>query len=363
MIISPLSILSPLGDSSSRAWTPQKDAETKAKFLEGWEITGSGNLVGLILGNTLTVGGSAGSYTFQVPQTSPYLNADADYIWVRSDGMTWRMTTEVELESYDFTKTFVKYLNVYPYTISEIWILKAGQTLTADELNHMRDYCQLSYWWDNTLSLYGVRKQNRGIGQSVWIPDVIPALYDTFTDTNGVRLGAHTMVKGSGWTEVNGIWVITGNKLTETAVDNVTSMYAVADANKANMDISVDMDLPSAGGLFACGVVFRYQDFSHCWAVIVENDNAITPAPYIKLYLNVSTNVKGQVNITQEASVTRTLRVTVVGNVINVYWNGQLKIGPITDATYNTLTKAGIEKYRSNTASYIDLPFDNFKVL
>ena len=156
------------GLSLSSNWTPRKTA----KFLEGWKITGAGNLVGLVNGGILTVGGTAGSYTFQVPQTTPYLNADADNIWVKTDNTTWRTATEAEMVSYDFTKTFVKYDNINPYSIREIWILVSGQALTADELNKMRDYAQLSIWWDNTLSFHGDTKGNRSQAQSVWTPEL-----------------------------------------------------------------------------------------------------------------------------------------------------------------------------------------------
>jgi hypothetical protein len=155
--------------SGSRNWTPLR---ISSKFLEGWSITGAGNLVGQILGNILTVGGSAGSYTFQVPQTTPYLNADDEYIWVNPDGVTWRTATENELITSDFSKTFVKYDNTTPYAIREIWILKSGQTLTTAEENHMRDYCQLSYWWSDVLSNYGAWKGNRTVGKAVWGPDI-----------------------------------------------------------------------------------------------------------------------------------------------------------------------------------------------
>jgi hypothetical protein len=150
--------------SSGSSWTPQKTN----KFLEGWIILGAGSLVGLINSNILTVGGTAGNYTFQVPNTSPYINADTDYIWFRKTAGTRRTATESELVSYDFSKTFVKYLNVSPYSIQEVWILASGQTLTTDEENKMRDYCQLSIWWSNVSSLYGATKGNRVAERAVW---------------------------------------------------------------------------------------------------------------------------------------------------------------------------------------------------
>jgi hypothetical protein len=173
-IIKPV-IGSMTSNSSSRAWNPRS---LPSKFLEGWKITGAGNLVGLILGNTLVVGGSAGSYTFQVPNTTPYQNADADYIWFKTD-VSQRTATEAEMVGYDLAKTFVKYDNTTPYAIKEIWILKAGQTLTTAEENHMRDYCQLSIWWSNVSSDHGMTKGNRSGRQSFWPSSDLPTVTTT----------------------------------------------------------------------------------------------------------------------------------------------------------------------------------------
>ena len=187
--------------SGSRNWTPLR---ISSKFLEGWSITGAGNLVGQILGNILTVGGSAGSYTFQVPQTTPYLNADDEYIWVNPDGVTWRTATENELITSDFSKTFVKYDNTTPYAIREIWILKSGQTLTTAEENHMRDYCQLSYWWSDVLSNYGAWKGNRTVGKAVWGPDIplIPTGLTLSLISGGVKVDWTDNTGGTAQTEI-----------------------------------------------------------------------------------------------------------------------------------------------------------------
>jgi hypothetical protein len=148
---------------TNNIWTPLL---ISSKFQLGGKISrlSSGEVPNEIVGSTdyLTIDGSIGSYTFQVPQTSAYQNADDDGVWYSSG---WRTATEAELKGYDFTKTFVKYLNTSPYTFQEVWIVKAGQTLTEDEINRMRIYCHLSVWWDDTLSAYGGIKGNKPIAK------------------------------------------------------------------------------------------------------------------------------------------------------------------------------------------------------
>lgn len=158
-----ISIGNRIGSGVSR-WSPQNVC------YERWKITGAGNLVGLVRGDILIVGGTPGSYTFQVPNTAPYQTYDIDYIWFKTD-LTWRTATEAEMVGYDFARTIVKYLNIAPYTISEIIILSSA--LTTDEMNHLRDYADLSIWWSNTLSFHGSTKQNRLSEQSVWTPELV----------------------------------------------------------------------------------------------------------------------------------------------------------------------------------------------
>ena len=96
----------------------------------------------------LTVGGSAGSYTFQCPNTAPYISADTDYIWFKTDA-SQRTTTEAELIGYDFTRTIVKYEDVSDYSIQAIMILSSNVDTAK-----MRNDFHLSIWWSNVLSLY-----------------------------------------------------------------------------------------------------------------------------------------------------------------------------------------------------------------
>lgn len=110
----------------------------------------------------LTVTGGVGTYTFECPVTPAYIAADIDRIWFDGAGAQ-RTATVLELVSYDFTRTIVKYQDTSPFVIEAIMILSIDYDTPA-----MRDDFNLSVWWDNTLSRYGYLKGNRSVGKSYW---------------------------------------------------------------------------------------------------------------------------------------------------------------------------------------------------
>jgi len=106
----------------------------------------------------LTVGGTAGSYTFQCPNTTPYIAADTDGVWFNSDE-TPRTATEAELIGYDLQRTPVKYLDDVPNSIKAIMILRSA--VTGSKRDRMfRDF-HLPIMWDNSWNDYGHEKYNR----------------------------------------------------------------------------------------------------------------------------------------------------------------------------------------------------------
>jgi hypothetical protein len=218
------------GTSRSQSWSPQYWV-AQSECYELWHITGSGDLIGLKRGDILTVGGSAGSYTFQVPNTAPYQTYDTDKIWFKSD-LVQRTVTEAEIVGFDFAGTIVKYLSATPYTPDYIMILSSAFA-SANE-NKMRDEFLLSIWWSNVLSSYGVVKDNRGIGQSVFLPESAPpsdlaltvlsssSIKADFTDNSG-GLATHSIERSttneSGYAEahVDAAGVVTWTDTTNSA--------------------------------------------------------------------------------------------------------------------------------------------------
>ena len=158
------------GNSLSRYWTPQK-ISSKVLFWGKISDIAGGQMPNKITGSTdfFTVAGSP--YTFQCPNTAAYIAADTDYIWFKTDA-SQRTTTTAELIGYDLQRTPVKYLDVAPNTLEEIVILKAGEVLTATELNNLHAYMHLSMFWGGVENDYGYLKDNR-TGQQLWTPEAV----------------------------------------------------------------------------------------------------------------------------------------------------------------------------------------------
>jgi hypothetical protein len=181
------------------AFTPQYLAD-KLLFWGTVADIAAGEMANKITGATdaLTVGGSAGTFTFQCPDTAPYIAADTDYIWFKTDE-TLRTTTEAELVGYDFPRTLVKYDNTTPYAIREIIVLLAGETLTTAEENLLRDYMELSIWWSDVSSDHGVTKGNRSAEQSVWTVEIpLTIIGDGHTVAWYLSQDTTTITKGAG---------------------------------------------------------------------------------------------------------------------------------------------------------------------
>jgi hypothetical protein len=187
-------------NSASSVLSPQYWIQ-QSEVYELWKVTGAGNLVGLKRGDILTVGGTSGSYTFQVPNTAPYTIYDTDHIWFKPD-TTQRITTEAELIRYDLPKTIVKYLDVSPYTIDYIMVLNTAVTGTKkDKMFH--DF-HLSIFWDDSINTNGYVKMNRGPEQSPWLGDLpnIPTGLTLSLISGGVKVDWTDNTGGVAQTEI-----------------------------------------------------------------------------------------------------------------------------------------------------------------
>ncbi len=177
-----------LGTRSLRSWRQRSEA----LFFAETKNIADGKLYNQKNGATdyLTVGGVAGSYTFQAPNTAPYIAADTDYIWFKQILHTQRTTTTAELIGYDFTRTIIKYADADPYTIEAIMILSEDY-----DTQKMRNDFHLSIWWDNTLSEYGNVKGNRGVGKNTWTAEsVFSAAYEAVYNAFAVKPSAEDAV-------------------------------------------------------------------------------------------------------------------------------------------------------------------------
>ena len=144
----------------------------KLLFYGNYSEIAAGKMPNKIAGSSdwLTVSGSARSETYQCPNTAPYIAADTDYIWFKTD-TTQRIVTTAELVTYDLQRTPVKYDDATPYQIRSVAILKAGETLTESELNNLFQVFNLSVFWNDALNDYGYIKGNRDGSQVLFTPE------------------------------------------------------------------------------------------------------------------------------------------------------------------------------------------------
>lgn len=325
----------------------------------------AGKIYNQVVGRTseyLSVSGTAGSYHYTCPNTTGYTTADVDNCWFKGSGAVSDMT-DSRLNSYDFLHTIVKYDNTSPYTNRIIMILKTTVATGSTKENRMRTDFQLSLWWSNVSSGYGKEKGNRAGEQAIWTKEPEYVLMDYFTAADNTTLDAHTMTMGTGWTQNALTAKIMSNKMVQNPNSSISGKFT-SDAGKADVDISMDIDLP-AGNLkrYTNGIILRWQDATYFMTVYVACD-VISPAQVVYLMFASLDGTTESISLSAELGVTRTLRVVASGNNIKSYWNGALKHNR-TSTYNNTKTKVGILEYVTGTAdgAYVVCPVDNFLVL
>lgn len=131
----------------------------------------AGRLYNEVEGSTdyITVGGAAGSETYQCPNTATYIAADTDSIWFQLDTSP-RTVTTAELIGYDLQRTPIKYDDDTPNIIRTIMILDDGAVLTENEINYMFRTFRLHPLWSDSWNDNGVIKSNRSLEQLLWTP-------------------------------------------------------------------------------------------------------------------------------------------------------------------------------------------------
>jgi hypothetical protein len=195
----------------------------------------------------LTVTGTGLNARYRTPDNATYRTADSDYVFWKSDASESTCDGN-RLIAYDFPRILVKYLNVAPYTILWIAILKPGVTVT----NGMVQAFNLPVWWSGVSNFtYGSIKGNR-LAQSVWVPEATyPAtLVDTaktmgwfdFTEEATItKVGSavsavndksgnshHFAWTNNGGTENKPTWSASGLRFTTMAADGFIHLFKTA---------------------------------------------------------------------------------------------------------------------------------------
>lgn len=231
-MISPFDRLSVLGRRGSSG--PNSALQAKFLFWGKYSEISGGQMPSKVTGATdyLTVSGSAGSETYQCPNTAPYISADTDYIWFKTDA-TQRTTTTAELIGYDLQRTPVKYLYDAPNSIQEIIILKAGEVLTADELKSLHHYMRLPILWSGYFVDEGYEKSNRPLSQQyLWTPEpVFPAILSDGNTVGFYEYDDLTTITKDGSNRIS-LWkdkLLSGRDLAQAGADNLKPIWGATE--------------------------------------------------------------------------------------------------------------------------------------
>ena len=176
---------------------------------------------------------------------------------------------------------------------------------------------------------------------------------DTFTDTNGTRLQAHTPTAGGAWTEHQGTWTIQSNRATVSAAAGVNQ--ATQDASSANVECSVDVITPATftTTTLRAGIVVRRTDANNEIHARLFKDATQPGADEIELleYIAGVGGVVHKVNLGSyfATSTTYALKVQVAADpnggddLLHVWLDGKPRISYKLSAT-NAGTRHGLHR-------------------
>jgi hypothetical protein len=145
---------------------------------------------------------------------------------------------------------------------------------------------------------------------------------------------AGSLETGEAWTAVLGTWGIATNKLYCAVTDGGGGNKNVLTFDAGTHVGELSVAVTRAGGTL--GLVVRQSDNANY--IRLETDGSGTRL--IKRVAGVDTTIGS--SAANPSLWTKTFKVTMSGNDLNVYQDGALVIGPITDAFNNTATKHGL---------------------
>jgi len=180
--------------------------------------------------------------------------------------------------------------------------------------------------------------------------------YDRFVDPNTTFLDVHTPDSGNfTWLQGNGRWQIAANRAIPYVVGDYR--YANFEAGSADIDIMMDMVVPTAD-YYAAGALIRYQSATEHWRVtLYKNKDTIAAAEIRVCKYNVVVKSVAVANIAGYG----TLRVIVDGDYVTVYWRGTRVITNYQmDGAWNTVTKHGMLGYFDEIKPFQIVPIEEF---
>lgn len=192
-------------------------------------------------------------------------------------------------------------------------------------------------WYDDVINVYcEARQDSTHLGRSANSTAFARRFYDTFTDSDGTNLTAHTMNQAGKWTADIGTIEINSNQA--YVPSGATSSYSLDMNTTSYKVVAKFVNVPSSGSDPSNYIVFRYGNSTNFFLAGAGNAT-LTSVVIIKC-------VAGSFSTISSASHTWAANdvVTVInsGDNIVVLINGTQKIST-SDSSLNTNTKVGLQ--------------------
>jgi len=198
------------------------------------------------------------------------------------------------------------------------------------------------------------------LGGSVITPTVI--ILDTFTDTNGTLLDAHTPVVdnvGNGWVLNLAKITVESNKAKQSVDDAAHTIVASIDGGVSDGELTCSITTPSAIN-YTAGLIFRRKDDGTSGLVYLLSNSA--PGFYEMTGDDGLSAVIVSSGVTFATSTTYDIKIVLDGNSIKIYVDGSLDI----DTTYSTdvsETNFGLWSVADVSIPINPAEFDNFELI
>lgn len=168
---------------------------------------------------------------------------------------------------------------------------------------------------------------------------------DNFNRADNASLMGSPSDGGSAWSAVQGTFGIVAN----TGYDSGGfTQYNVAALESSVANVEVQVTLSTVGSGTAQGLSARLADISNfLWAAYIPGSGVVIR----KVVAGSETQLGSAAHTASNGDV---LKFSVDGNTLNLYVNGVLKVGPITESAGATNTKHGLFTYSENTARFDD---------
>lgn len=176
-----------------------------------------------------------------------------------------------------------------------------------------------------------------------------PLVLDTFTDTNGTALTAHTPdvdVVGGGWStasEGSDIIEIQSNMARGNGTTN--RVFSTVDCGKSDVFIEISGDAPLSGGGGIGMIIFRFQDINNLWQFDCFNNLA-----------SLRDRVAGTFTTRSSSTCTNgtPLRYTLTANGQNIKgYLSDVEEVSFASANFETATRHGIRSDNQGDVDYI----------